>query len=127
MGWPQITWTDGTTTNTLAFTYPPTHVAAYNAVAKRHDNVSSSGVRESILERIDNFLEIAMATVLSGADVENWNNFMQFALAGNQFQYYPDSSLSSFTNYLLEDTTWQAAYRAPGLYRFKLKFRQAVA
>jgi len=27
-------------------------------VAVRHDNVASSGVRESVLERIDNFLDL---------------------------------------------------------------------
>ncbi len=126
MAYPKITYTVGGAVNTLPFTYPPTGVAAYNAVATRHDNLSSSGVRESILERIDNFLEITMAAVLSGTDVQNWNTFMQYALQGGQFSYYPDSSQSSFTNYWLEGTTWQAAYRAPGLYKFKLKFRQVV-
>ncbi len=127
MAWPQITYAVGGSVSTLPFTYPPTQVAAYNSVATRHDNISSSGVRESILERIDSFLEITMAAVLSGADVQSWNAFMQYALAGNQFSYYPDASQSSFTNYWLEGTTWQPAYRAPGLYKFKLKFRQVVA
>ena len=126
MAYPKITWTTGGTVNTLQFTYPPTQVAAYNSVATRHDNISSSGVRESILERIDNFLEITMAAVLSGTDVQNWNTFMQYALQGGQFSYYADSSQSAFTNYWLDGTTWQAAYRAPGVYRFKAKFRQVV-
>jgi hypothetical protein len=126
MSWPQITYYSGSTLVTLAFTYPPRNVAAYNSVAMRHDNISSSGVRESILERIDNFLEIEMQAVLRGSDVENWNAFMQYALAGNQFSYYPDASQSTYTNYWLEDTTWKAAYRSPGLYSFKLKFRQVV-
>jgi hypothetical protein len=126
MAYPKITYTIGSAVTTLAFTYPPTQVAAYNAAATRHDNLSSSGVRESILERIDNFLEISMAAVLSGTDVQNWNSLMQYALQGGQFSYYPDASQSGFTNYLLEGTTWQAAYRAPGLYKFKLKFRQVV-
>ncbi len=126
MAYPQITYYSGSTLVTLPFTYPPRNVAAYNSVATRHDNISSSGVRESILERIDNFLEIEMETVLSGADVQNWNEFMQYALQGNQFSYYPDASLGSYVNYWLEDTTWNAAYKAAGLYSFKLKFRQVV-
>jgi hypothetical protein len=126
MAYPQITYYSGSTLVALAFNYPPRNVAAYNSVATRHDNISSSGVRESILERIDNFLEIELQTVLLGADVANWNAFMQYALQGGQFSYYPDASQSAFTNYWLEDTTWKAGYRAPGLYSFKLKFRQVV-
>jgi hypothetical protein len=126
MTYPQITYYVGSTLEALAFTYPPRNVAAFNSVATRHDNIASSGVRESILERIDNFLEIDMQTVLSGSDVAAWNAFMQYALAGGQFNYYPDASQPSFTAYWLEGTTWKANYQAPGLYRFKVKFRQVV-
>lgn len=123
---PQIIYDPGTGPVTLAFIYPPRNVAAYNSVATRHDNVASSGVRESILERIDNFLEFDMQSVLPGSDVMAWNGFIQYALTGGQFAYYPDSSQSTFTNYWLEQTTWNAAYKAPGLYSFKMKFRQVV-
>jgi hypothetical protein len=126
MGYPQITYYSGSTLVTLPFTYPPRNVAAYNSVATRHDNISSSGVRESILERIDNFREIEMQTVLSAADVASWNAFMQYALQGGQFSYYPDASQNTFTNYWLEDTTWKAGYKAPGIFSFKVKFRQVV-
>jgi hypothetical protein len=123
---PQIIYDPGTGPVTLAFAYPPRNVAAYQSVATRHDNVASSGVRESILERIDHFLELNLQAVLAGADVEAWNSFMQYALTGGQFAYYPDASQSSFANCWLEDTTWSASYKAPGLYSFKLKFRQVV-
>jgi hypothetical protein len=126
MGYPAITYYSGSTLVTLPFTYPPRSVAAYNSVATRHDNISSSGVRESILERIDNFLEIEMQTVLAGADVASWNAFVQYALQGGQFSYYPNASESAFTNYWLEGTTWKAGYKAPGMYSFKMKFRQVV-
>lgn len=123
---PQIIYDPGTGPVTLAFTYAPRNVAAYNAVATRHDNIASSGVRESILERVDNFLEFEMQWVLSGADVEAWNQFAQYALGGGQFAYYPDSSLSAFANYWLEGTTFNAAYKSPGIYSFKLRFREVV-
>ncbi|MGH9356209.1 MAG: hypothetical protein ACRD10_08780 [Terriglobia bacterium] len=123
---PRIIYDAGTGPMTLAFTYPPRNVAAYNSVATRHDNVASSGVRESVLERIDNFLEIEMQTVLLGADVAAWNGFMRYALTGGIFAYYADGSQNASTNYWLDQTTWNAAYKAPGLYSFKLKFRQVV-
>jgi hypothetical protein len=83
-------------------------------------------VREAVLERIDAFLELEMEWVGIGADVQAWNQFMQFALAGGQFGFYPDASQPAFTNYWLEDSNWTAAYKAPGQYSFKLKFRQVV-
>jgi hypothetical protein len=125
MAYPKIVWPVGGS-NTLQFRYPPRSVPAYFSVATRHDNVASSGVRESILERVDNFLELDMQFVLSGADIQAWNSFMQYALTGSSFSYYPDSSQSAFTNYWLEDTSWNAAYKAAGIYTFKLKFRQVV-
>lgn len=124
---PQIIYDPGTGPVALAFSYPPRSVAAYSSVAARHDNVASSGVRESILERIDNFLELEMQSVLAGSDVAAWDTFMRYALTGGPFAYYPDSSQAAFTNYGLEQTTWNAAYKAPGMYSFKLKFRQVVS
>lgn len=125
---PQIIYYNpGSGPVTLPFTYPPTSVAAYNSVAIRHDNISSAGVRESVIERVDIFLDLEMNTILSGADVANWNSFMQYALTGAPFSYYPDSSQPVFTNYCLEQTTWLAAYARPGQFKFKVKFRQMVA
>jgi len=94
--------------------------------AVRHDNLASSGVRESVNERIDSFLDLEMEWVGIGSDVSAWQAFMAYALQGGSFQYYPDSSQSAFTSYWLEDTNWTAAYRSPGQYSFRLKFRQVV-
>ena len=123
---PQIVYDPGTGPVTLAFVRPPSKVPAYDYSAVRHDNISSAGVREAVLERIDAFLELEMPWVGVGADVQAWNQFMQFALSGGQFGYYPDASQPAFTNYWLEDTNWTAGYKAPGQYSFKLKLRQVV-
>jgi hypothetical protein len=61
------------------------------------------------------------------SDLANWNTFVLYALQGGQFSYYPDSAQSAYTNYFLEDTNWNAAYKAPGQYTFKMKWRQVVA
>lgn len=126
MAFPQIIYPVANGTATLQFLRPPTRVPAYSSKTVRHDNVASSGVRESILERIDNFLDLDMEWVGIGADVTNWAAFMTYALQGGAFSYYPDSSQSAFTNYWLEDTNWTAAYKAPGQYSFKMKFRLVV-
>src|SRR5579863_3046145 len=126
MAIPKIIYVSSSGTLTLQFIYPPSGLPANFMEAVRHDNIASSGVRESIIERIDNFLQLNMRTVLSGLDLQNWSVFMECALQGNPFSYYPDSTLAAYTNYTLEDTTWDAAWRTPGIYTFKMKFRQVV-
>jgi hypothetical protein len=95
-------------------------------VAVRHDNVASSGVRESVLERIDNYLDLDLEWVGIGGDIAAWAQFMSYALQGGAFAYYPDGSLPGFNNFWLEDTNWTAAYKAAGQYSFHLKLRQVV-
>ncbi len=124
---PQIIYDPGTGPTVLAFARPPRKVPAYEYSAVRHDNISSAGVREVVLERMEIFLTLEMEWVGIGADVQAWNQFMEFALAGGQFGYYPDASQPGFTNYWLEDTDWTAAYKAPGQFTFRLKFRQVVS
>lgn len=124
---PAIVYPYGSTSATLIFQRPPTKVPAYSAAAVRHDNVASSGVRESIVERVDNFLDLDMEWVGSNADVQSWAQFMSYALQGGVFAYFPDSSQAVFVNYWLEDTNWTAAYKAPGQYSFHLKFRLVVS
>ncbi len=123
---PAIVYPYGTGSATLMFQRPPTKAPAYSSTAVRHDNVAASGVRESILERIDNYLDFDLEWVGMGSDVQAWAQFMSYALQGGVFAYYPDSSQSSFTNFWVEDTNWTAAYKTAGQYSFHLKFRQVV-
>ena len=123
---PKIVYDPGTGPMTLAFQRPPRRVPGYSFEAARHDNLASSGVRESITERVDNFLEFEMEYVAAGGDLSAWAAFMVYALGGGPFSYYSDSTLAAFTNYWLEDAQWNADYKSPGQYTFKLKFRQVV-
>lgn len=111
---------------TLNFQYPPRRVPAYLFEAVRHDNIAGSGVRETITERIDQFLTLEMEWVLSGSDVSAWSAFMAYALSGGQFNYYPDGAQSAFTSYWLEDTHSSAQFKSPGKYTLSMKFRQVV-
>jgi len=124
---PQIIYNPGTGPVTLTILRPMRFQCAYDYEAKRHDNIASSGVREAILERIDTFFNFTMEWVGIGADVDAWNDFMLYALQGGQFQYYPDSASADYSNYWLEDTNWNAAYKAPGQYTFKMRWRQVVS
>jgi len=126
MSWPKIIYDPGTGAVTLNFLRPPRNVPGHYRAAVRHDNVATSGVRETVLERVDDFLALEMPFVAADADLEAWRGFMSHALAGGLFAYYPDAAQTAFTNYWLEDTDWQAAYRSAGYFSFTLKFRQVV-
>jgi hypothetical protein len=127
MSYPKIVYTPvGGTEQTLNFTSAPRQQPGYFRNAVRHDNISTAGVRESVLERIETFLEINMDYIQAGDDLAGWSAFLDFALTGAPFAYYPDASQSAFINCLLEDTSDTVAYMAPGVYSVKVKFRQQV-
>lgn len=126
MGFPKIVYPSGGGT-TLTFVFPARLVPAKNYSAVRHDNVASSGVVERIYETRHEFLTFTMEYVKIGADVTAWDTFIQSALQGVLFDYYPDAALGAFTTYALEHTDWTAAYKSLGMYDFSLMFRKYVA
>jgi|SRR5579859_1021353 len=125
---PQIIYTPaGGTQQTLSFMSPPQQQPGYLKTAVRHDNISTSGIRESVLERVDQFTELSLNWIRAGTDLANWTAFLDFALTGAAFAYYPDASLTAYTNYVLENTDATLAYKAAGVYALKLKFRVLVS
>jgi hypothetical protein len=126
MAWPKIVYTpDGQTANTLTLTYPPSKVPAYSRTAVRHDNFSSAGLRESILERIDDIWTINVPTIAI-SDVLAWQEFFDYALTGGSFSYFPDGSKVTTIPYVLEDLEAALDYKAPGLYSAKFKVRKYI-
>ncbi|MFB3921605.1 MAG: hypothetical protein ACE145_07775 [Terriglobia bacterium] len=124
---PKITYTPaGGAEQTLNFVFPPRQVPGYRKTAVRHDNVSSAGLRESILERVDEFLEFTMDSIQSGSDLAAWRAFLDHALTGEAFAYFPDAAQTAFTNYTLEDSETQIEYKAPGNYQLRLKLRKQI-
>lgn len=119
---PKIVYPGGNFT----FVYPPRLQPFKTYQAVRHDNVASSGDVEKIFERIDEFLIVNMEFVKAGSDVAAWDTFIRVALAGDSFDYYPDSTLSNFSTYTLEDVDWNPAFKQLGMYTFSLKFRKDV-
>jgi len=124
---PKIVYTPaGGTEQTLNFVFPPRQQPGYAKTAVRHDNVSTAGIRESVLERIDDFLEFTIEWIRT-AEVGVWQYFLNHALTGATFAYYPDAAESSFTLYLLEDTEAKLEYKSAGMYKLALRFRKQVA
>lgn len=127
MSYPKILYTPaGNTPQTLNFLSPPARQPATWNVAVRHDNVSTSGARETVLERVDQFLEINMDWIRPGSDLANWQAFLNHALTGATFDYYADASLPSAVTCVLEDNEAKVEFEAPGFYSVTLKLRKAV-
>lgn len=125
---PQIIYTPpGAPQQILNFVTAPQQQAGYLKSGVRHDNVSTAGIRESVLERIDQFMELSLNWIRAGADLDNWTAFLDFALAGAAFAYYPDAAVNAYTNFVLEDTGARIDYKAPGIYSLKLKCRVLVS
>jgi len=127
LGWGVIAYTPvGGSLTGFTFVYPPRNVPRFSRNFVRHDNVASSGVRESLLERIEKFLSFDIL-VATGADLTNWSLFMDYAGLGGPFDFTPPASYNiPKTTYLLEDTNWETKYKSSGLFTFSVKFREDV-
>jgi hypothetical protein len=124
---PKIVYTPtGGTEQTLDFSAPPRQQPGYSKTAVRHDNISTAGIRESVLERIDTFLEFTVDYIRPGTDLTSWSGFLDYALTGGPFDYYPDALQSGSTSCLLENTDAQIQYKAAGIYSLALKLRAVV-
>ncbi len=116
---PKIIWPHSGG-STLLFDYPPRNQPYDERVAVRHDNISSAGVRESIYERTDTYLNLEIEYSKT-ANMAQWDSFIQYAEQGGSFDFYPDSTLGASTQYLLEGTSWTAAYKQIGMFTFTVR------
>jgi hypothetical protein len=79
-------------------TYPAISRAALGGggAATRHDSLTSTGIKKSVLERIDTLNTLTFPFAPAG-DMANWQAFMNYALAGGVFAYRPNA---------LDNTVW---------------------
>ena len=126
---PKIVYPSGGGT-TLNLEYYPRFVAAENYEATRSTNEFSGGQSEAIYTRTDTFLELSIMYVgnsRTSNEILGWFNFMEYAMYGGAFDYYPTRSTSSHDTYTLEDRDWTAAYEQLATYQFKVTFRKYIA
>jgi hypothetical protein len=111
---------------TLLFSYPPVMKAQTNKrSALRHDSVTLSGLRQSLWFRTDQFFEMQLDFVPQ-ADIEDWATFIEYALQGGDFAYYPDRTQADFVSFLLEDTDWDPKFAFRNMDKFTLTLRLFV-
>lgn len=135
------TWTEPTTGATetgpiapqgwgtvLQFRNPAVKVPWSHLIAVRHDSYSTSGVFQSVVERIEQHLEFNVDFSNGSDDTNQWQEFMQTcAMMGQPFDYYPDSTAPEYGTYYCLDTDWDQKYRGPGIYNWSMKLYRQVS
>lgn len=137
MAFPRIVYPSGGGT-TLNFLYPPRFFSG-NYKTKRFDNIADSGVQERIWVRTDTFLVFTMeyvkanpgssfGSIAAGSDVLNWDSFVNYALKGGAFDYYPDpvGAPTDIRICFLEHTDYNAKWKSLGMFTFDMVFRYRV-
>jgi hypothetical protein len=121
---PQFSYDPGTGVVNFVPTLPPTQKEPEGELqATRHDSFTSDGIKQSVWERTDEFLNLQFDAVPL-SDMASWAALYDYALQGGELTYYPDSTnLLVSSVYTLEDMGWK--YKRVGLnfYSFTMKLR----
>lgn len=132
MAFPKITWNDGAgNVGTVLFQLPPTSKPYVWKRPLRTDVYSTAGVRESSWLRTDELLAIVMnyLTVAGDRDdVADFDAFMDYAMQGGAFNYFPDADIDQSDIYALDpsNTDWKPEFASFQLFKFTLTFRKEV-
>jgi hypothetical protein len=116
---------------TLNFTFPPVNKPGPQAgddderSALRTDSITSSGIVQAVIERVDIFRTLDIQWV-PFIDYVNWAPFIDYAIQGGKFSYYPDVDSGAHDDWLLEDTDWKPQRNLIGIAKFTLKMRKVV-
>lgn len=121
----QISYGSGPTNFTL--TWPATMKPFIDPrKATRVDTDSYSGVRQSVFFRSD-ILKTLTVEHIPDADVSFWQPFIDYAVTGAVFTYYPDvTDLSTHADYTLNDTDVTPARVSSGMNKITMVFRLFV-
>jgi hypothetical protein len=105
--YPQITWPASAPTSTLTFTYPPIQKPGPYGVMDQEAvgsvSISMSGKRQVMYLRTDQFFHLIFNSTVPWADMTNWQTFIQYAIQGGSFLYYPDHTGTAYDEYTLDD------------------------
>jgi hypothetical protein len=108
-------------------TYPPIGKQPLDCLAAtRHDSITSSGIKQSVLERIDDVMTLTFSYV-PASDLAAWKAFMTWALAGNVFAYRPNAADNTvWGDYTLDSQDWTPKFVCLGTFSFELQCRKWV-
>jgi hypothetical protein len=120
---PQFIYDPGTGPVTVTPTYADVNKPRMsNFEAVRHDSITSSGLRQSMLERVDRVLPITFETV-PWTDLAMWEAFFAYAIEGGSFLYYPDNTATAYQTWELVDDKVAVSFASVGLAKFTMNMR----
>lgn len=104
---PKITYPAASPTTTVSFTLPPTGKPGPYGIADQEGvgtpSISLSGKKQVMWIRTDAFFHLIFPDI-PWADMPMWQLFIQYALQGGSFLYYPDAAGSAYDEYWLDDS-----------------------
>jgi hypothetical protein len=121
---PQIAYDAGLGLTFLNFTYPDVQKPMADPLdALRHDSITSSGLRQTVTERVDTLKDVNLENI-PWVDLPALATFMNYAIGGGSFRYYPDVTASAYDTWELVDTKFDPKWNARGLSKCTLKLRR---
>jgi hypothetical protein len=124
---PKIVYDPGTGAVEVNPTYPNVQKPyADNFEATRHDSITNSGLRQSVLERIDTIRPVIFETV-PWADLPMWQAFFAYALQGGAFDYYPDNASTAHASWQLVDDKVSFSFVCIGISKLQMNMRSVPA
>jgi hypothetical protein len=105
-------------------TWPPIGKQPLDGLeATRHDSFTSTGIKQSVLERVDDVMTLSFQFVPQ-SDLAAWKAFMTWALAGNIFAYRPNSTDHTvWGEYTLDSMAWTPKFVCVGTFSFDIQCR----
>ena len=120
---PKIRYDAGAGTVVVTPTYPNIQKPQIDDFeALRHDSITSFGIRQSMLERVDRIKPVVFESV-PWSDMPMWEAFFAYAVQGGTFQYFPDGSATAFQTFELVDDKVKPSFVAFGLSKFTINLR----
>lgn len=102
---PKITYPAAAPTTTVTFTLPPLKKPGPYGVMDQEGvgtaSISISGQKQVMWWRTDQFFHVTFDDV-PWADMAMWQAFIDYALQGGTFLYYPDAAGTAYDEYWLE-------------------------
>ena len=125
IGLPQITYTPVSTLLTLSFQRGPQDFRCLYS-GRVHDNLSTAGYRERVVEALDVLITFSMGNMSEWdqTDLSAWYTFMDYALGGGQFNFYPNIVIATeYYHCVADNTDFEPVRKGPGFYSTKFNFR----
>lgn len=92
----------------------------------RHDSITTSGIKQSVTERVDHFAELSFEDIPL-SDLASWKALYDWALEGNQITYYPDATDSlTYIDYTLEDMKFAPKWKSYKNFSLTMRLRLFV-